>query len=689
MYKVKTLLGVLLCLLAFLSFSSCTKQATADSTKTKKSDDVITVSAKSDTNEIYISKNNKSDMTEICQMDMLTLYFDKENYSVAVYDKTSSFLWRALPSAYKNKKAAVISVNVLVDGVEYTLNSQSDSVAFSSCLYDISENAVSVSYGFKRTLEDGTKISITVPAVYRLKDGVFSVEIDCENLVGDETHSNVVLKSICVLPFFGSYSDGTDGDFILLPSGSGVIVDTSEKADKFKTLSTEVYSAENGNETASIAAFGMKRNNSAFVCLIEDGEEFATISVDKALKSKGYNSIGAKFTITPTDQDEEFLYASNEKYTGKIKLSYRFLSFESADYVSMASAVRELLIRNGSLTESNISSYTEYPFNLKLNFTEEGETVTNFSQCYDLLSSLKAKGFSSINLIISGALKKNAFTLDKKYGSESDFQKIKQYADIQGIKLFSEINAYETEDDFAVNLKDETEAVIKGSAVMDKFDEMIADVMKSEFDAVVVNDAGKYIYSDYTKGGVNLKDSLKETVGVICRSISTFKDLAVSGANLYSLKYARYAVDVSCKSDFDENKYCVSVPFVQSVLHGTIEYSHESINLAEDMVFSMLKCAEYGAVPYFEWHYSDLSYEDEIDMAYYMETITLAQTFYEKMKATFFDLADSRITAHEEIKANVYRTEFDNSTEIYVNYSKKAVTVNGVIIDAQSFLRVN
>lgn len=682
MFKLKTYIYAVLCLTIILCLSGCSANKIADSTLTQIKDKSITVSAKSENNSIYKSNKSTAKMTKICSMDMLTLYFDKENYSVAVYDKTSSYLWRSLPESYNKSKTSVVSVNVIIDGNEYTLSSQSDSVAFSSSLYDIGDTFVSVNYGFKRTLEDSTKISINVPVTFSLKDGVFSAEVDCANLVSDETDKNVILKSISVLPFFGSSAQGNKGDYIVLPDGSGTLLDISEKAKSFKTLKTSVY------DGATIGAFGIKRKNSAFVCLIEQGEEISAISADKALESKGYNAVGASFEITPTLKQDKDIYISNESYKGKIKLSYRFLSYESANYVSMASAVRELLIRNGKLTESNLSSASAYDFNLKLHFKKDGKQVTTLSECYDLLSTLKAKGFDSINLILSGLFKEDSYSLNKS-SEEEMLQKIRQYASVQGVKLIGEAFVYKTQKDFALDIKGEQLQASSQKKLEDNASAVLFKAREANFDGIVVNDAGEYIYSDFTKGSLSLKNDLAEKVSVILRSFSAVQKLMVTKGNLYAVKYASDITEMSFESTFAKRKYCSSIPFVQSVMHGTLQYSHSAINLNEDMTYAVLKSAEYAAVPYFEWYFKDLTQQDEKDNYYYNNSLFAAQSMYEKMKATFYDLSDARITAHEKVKKDVYRTELDNSTEIYVNYSDKTVTVNGVVVDAKSFVRVN
>ena len=100
----------------------------------------------------------------------------------------------------------------------------------------------------------------------------------------------------------------------------------------------------------------------------------------------------------------------------------------------------------------------------------------------------------------------------------------------------------------------------------------------------------------------------------------------------------------------------------------------------------MLKSIEYGAIPHYEWYFTQT---DESDIYHYMTSLSEARLLYENMKNMFSDLRDQRITSHEEVKKNVMHTVYSNGSEIYVNYNDKAVTVGGITIDPSGFLRVN
>ena len=101
-----------------------------------------------------------------------------------------------------------------------------------------------------------------------------------------------------------------------------------------------------------------------------------------------------------------------------------------------------------------------------------------------------------------------------------------------------------------------------------------------------------------------------------------------------------------------------------------------------------LRSVEYGAVPHFEWYYADNSTEESRDEYNYNNSINEAQLYYQRM-SSLSDLRNARITAHEKVRNNVYMTEYEGNTKVYVNYKKTAVTVDGVTIEPRSFVRVN
>ena len=696
MRKIKSIVSLLLCLLAIFCFCSCGGEGKADTVFIRKKDASITVSADVQNKELYYCNKGVKKLQKVCQNGMLEMYFDKDTYSICVYDHSTGKLWRGLPEKFGKERAALILADVLIDGNRYTLDSQSDSVAFSSALYEASEDFVKVDYSFKRTLEDSTKISINIPVVYSLKQGVLSVEIDCANIIGEDMDKDVILESISILPYFGSNQKGGSGDFIFVPDGSGAVIDLSKNPKKFDDISLSVYGGDSaalnsGSVPALLGTFGMK-STAAFVGVIEKGEEIAEINAQKALEKGGFNQVFAKFKITPTSETEKGVYASNFYYQDKIKISYRFLSKE-ADYITMAGVCREMLIRNGMLSGVGAKAHQDYGFNLCVDFTEDEKVVTDISQCSEILLSLKAKGVGRINLVAEGlvSVSDSKVAFSSKLGSQTQYAQLVNGIKVDGGRMFADVALYNSfGKDTALNITGSAIQDVSSAEALEKNANSLMYALKdSDFDSVYINDAGESIYSDFSIKTKSLSTQRKTVVSQLLGALSSFKDVMVNGGNLYSLKYADTVIELPSKASIDGKALCSSVPFIQAVLHGEIQYSQEAINLQKDTVKAMLKTIEYGAIPYYRWHYADLSDEKNQDSSYYMYSINQAQLLYKNAKAILSDLQGSRITAHEKIKKSLYMTQYDDSTKIYVNYGKEAVTVDGVTVDAKSFLRVN
>ncbi len=701
---IKKLTAILLAVLILCSFSACGKKIPA-SVRVKKEGAAVPVSADTNKKSLYLS-GAKNELKLIAKSDMTELYFDSENCTVSVYDTASGKLWSSLPEKDSGEKTSAVALTVLFKGESYTLSSQSDSVGFSSALYEENDNGVTVNYGFKRTLEDGTKINIFLPVSYTLSDGALAVEADCANLYGENHDSGVIVTHIDVLPFFGADTKGKDGDYMLLPDGCGITVGLSENPEKFDEVSLPVY--EGGT---LIGAFGMKKGDSAVAVLIDEGEEISCIKAQKALSKSGYNRVYGSFGITPVKDGEDSVYVCEESYRGKIRLLYRFLSYGNADYVGMAGAVRELLIRYGYLLSETEENKSEYPFNLSLVFQNYvtdskgrnlSQTLTTYSQAQEILDSLKAKGIENINIRLKGVLSDvniNKAEYSKKPGGKRELETLLSYGDGESVTFFTDASLVTSFSDkafssLAVGLDGETltkdnRVFVSADRIGESTNSLLSIMRKGNVRGVCINDASAYLYADFSSEGLYLKNVAADIISRQTASVSASGKLMVDTGNIYGVKYADMIVNLPLSGSLQKRELCTRVPFIQAVLHGLVEYSCEPVNKSENSERAFLKSIEYGAVPYYEWYAADLSTEERADKLNYLNSIAEAQSQYERAAAVFGDLRDARITDHYRVKKNVYYTCYDNSTGVYVNYNSEPVSVNGVTVEGMSFLRVN
>lgn len=625
--------------------------------------------------DLFHSDKKIKDLKKIASSGFLEMYIDESNLCICILDTISGKLWRSLPYSDTGKECANLTADIIIKGKKYTLNSQRDCVALDCASYEAENNSLRISYSFRKTLENGKKLDITIPVSFTLADGTLSVNLDCNNIT-DNSRMDVFISSVSVLPFFGADNKGEKGDFILLPSSSGIILDTHSAVETSDKIILPVYGediAENKAVTSyvPIGAFGMKKGSSAFVCLITQGEELSYINAQKALKDGTPNSVSAQFNITPTLITEDTIYLSKQAYNSSISLNYRFLNGNNADYITMAGACRELLIRQGSLRDIGMDTKNSYPFSFTLisDTAEKGRT-TSKQEAEELITALISKGISNINIILRS--------------ESSDYlAALSEFAQKENLSLSAESNLFTADKKGTLTLSSERSGVdIK--SIRKKADDIISQMRKKNV-GVTLTECGYILPTDYSVTGYTRSENLSD-ISDVCTKLSSHGSLSISKGNIYTVKYADSIINIPQSSPLEENPHCKAVPFLQAVLHGICDYSFTAINLSDDPTTAMLRSIEYGAIPHYEWYFASL---EDGDAYHYMNSLADARLVYENMKNMFSDLRDQRIVSHEEIKENVMLTVYSSGSEIYVNYNNKAVTVSGITLDPMGFMRVN
>ena len=672
MSKLKYILSALLILLTGLLvmfFLSPENKQMNISEKT-----LLTGTAVSD-NKIFFSDKKLGELKKIASSGVLEMYLDESNLCICILDTISGKLWRSLPISDTNENSANLTLDVIIKGRVYTLNSQRDSLALDCAAYEVNDDTLTISYSFRLSLENGKKIDLLIPLNLSLSDGTLRVNVECKNIVNHST-ADVYIRSLGILPYFGADNQGKKGDFILLPSSSGIILDTQSPAESFNEISLPVYGEDTAKNTdvtsyVPIGAFGMKQSNNAFICLIDKGDALACIKAQKALNNGTANRVSAEFEITPTLITDDTIYLSTEAYDGTISLSYRFLGGNNADYITMAGACRELLIRHGRLSDNAENLSDSYPFNLTLisDSAEKGQTTTR-QEAQEMIASLATKGIGNIRIILESENTKNIALL-------SDFAKK------ENLSLALKSNIYSASKNGSLTLSGDKSSL--GIRSVSKKAVSLIDIMRSRSLGICLADAGNILPSDYSIKGYSRSKVLSD-ISDICTMLSSHGSLTVSSANIYTVKFADNIINIPLVSSLEDNQYCKSVPFLQAVLHGICDYSFTALNLSSDSTKAILRSIEYGAVPHYEWYFAQST---ENDPYHYMNSLAEARLVYDNMKNMFSDLRDQRITSHEEVKENVMCTIYSSGSEIYVNYNDTAVSVGGITLDPMGFVRVN
>lgn len=670
-YIIPCLIAGIIAAVVFSSFG-------ADSERISISEKELLVSSDIKSSDIFSCSAKPDKMKKIASSGVLEMYLDEKTLGVCILDTISGKLWRSLPEKDKDKNAANLKVNIIIKGREYTLNSQRDSLYLDCAVYNTSDSGIlTLTYTFRKNLENGRKIDLTVPVRLMLADGALAVKVNCKS-IEDKSTAKVYIKSIEVLPCFGACSKAQEGDYILLPSASGVIMDIYRKTENIPEITLPVYGEDIGKnaETDSfvpIGAFGMKSTDSAFVCLIDSADASSSVKAKKGDGTSVCSRVGAEFEVTASIVKDGSMYLSKTPYEGEFSLSYRFLSGNNADYITMAGACRELLIRQGRLTDGKLSS-GDYPFNISLiGSTEEKGITTTDEQAEELLSSLITKGIGNISIMLSDTEKR-------------DIRELSDFASKNGLSLSLSRSLFSYGKNADLTLSGEINSRGLTISEAEKTSEDIIQFMRKNSAGVLLTDCGRVLPASYSKFTVASRNEMLVKISDICTALSSHGRLSISGANIYALKYADSIINIPETSPLEKYSCCSGVPFLEAVLHGICDYSFTAVNLSPNPVKAMLKTIEYGAVPHYEWYFGQ--YEED-DALHYMSSLSQARLLYENMKKMFSDLRDQRIISHETVKENLTRTVYSSGSEIYVNYSDKAMSSGGIIVDPLSFLRVN
>lgn len=713
-------------------FASCSSGV---KTKTVKSPMINKVQAVYTGDENH--RSSEGNFKSVCKSGLIELLFDEKTMTAAVRDTNSGNLWTTLPTA-SSKQLPSSAVEVELsngDGSLYTLNSQDNALAFGNASFELSENGVSVKYSIAPDAETGKadiasltekQIRVDLTVLYTLKDGSFYVNVSMNTLSLPE---GVYLERIKLLNDFGAYEQGAADDYIFVPDGSGALIMTGIEDAEFKPLTLSVYGEDKalgGNGEKSdclVGAFGMKRGGGAFLCIIEQGDTIADIGAERNSEAS-LNSVGASFRTTDIlsvqgEKNVKTIYGS--EYKNEITLCYRFLSGKSATYSGMATACRENLIRNSVLSTKKVSAESEsLPLVLSVQggyINENGKylALSSYEKAQSLLTLLKAKGVNNVYLRYKG-LHRDANNGSRDFGefksalgSEAEYDALYSYLSSQKFSLFIDTDIltydYDGSSAKAVNggkLSQEPpkKEIPDGLALTSKqsysrisdIENTVEDILYAsenlKADGYALNDMGSYLYSDYSSDFYS-REGAKKEISAQTPVIATAKKLMVDTGNFYAVKSADIITEIPMAPVAGKETAAYrGIPFVQMMLHGISEYSASGMNTSDNLKTAFLKAVEYGCLPSAEWYCT--KYNEALDGKYYYDSnINDIVGFYIKADSILKNLRSARMTSHAEIQDGLFCTEYNNSSKVYVNFTDKPITVNGITVGAEDCIEIS
>lgn len=619
-------------------------------------------------------------------------------------------------------------LSVLLEGIGYT----AEDAAADQQENGLADEAVKASAQF------------TIPLQYSLDGEHLVVSVPGQEL---EFNNAYPLASIQVLKFFGA-ADTTGDGYIFVPDGSGALIHLNSSKPSAEPYNLPVYGDDGTfdvkdviqqNQVTRLPVFGLKKDDHAFVGIIEGGDAVSSIRADVSGRNDSYNSVGSEFKVTSMDfytlssgtKTSSVPMFQKNKLNGDLQLRYGFLSGESADYTGMAGHYRSYLTKKYNLQPLNETENSPFVLEVQGAFRKSKsflgipynstETLTSFDETVTILEELKQAGVPNVDLRLVGWFNDgiNHTSPDEikvvgALGGKKDLQKLMDYTKENGIDLYPDaafLQKYKGDSGSAVFLdrgkakvynynpvtyaKDLTSFshyILSPTKLSKQVDGFMKDYSKLSLSGLSLRDMGNEVNSDFNPDHPVTR---QESLALIQNEMEKLKQgagsLLVNGGNAYSLPYANVIVNAPTRSS-RMNLTDEDVPFYQIALHGYFDLAGAPYNMDDvhNPRLSMLKALETGSNIYYQWFHSPSSTvkDTKFDHLYalnYKDWFDEAVAQYNEVDKILNQVRTETIVGHETPSPGVVQTTFENGTQITINYNDVAVSIDGLTIEPQSY----
>ncbi len=652
----------------------------------------------------YVSDSQKGEsfskaFKEYITTNNVALYLNEKTASVAfVNQSTNDVFCSSSDDAAQSLISATVNV-VLCDekGNSHILNSTDNSVPFGGfSVKEAKANKLKLSFDFYK--EKSKKSLATIPLEFFVEDGVIKSKVD---LSAVSLNDGWCIETISILPGLFSNHKPTGDTFYTIPDGSGAQVSLTANINDDISFDFPVYGSDvtfnDYSQGFNLPCFAYTKNKTLFTVLIEDGDALSTVKLNRFAVKGGdlYNT----FTVTAIGKSNGKM-VKGESYDGTLVQSYNCISDSYLNYNTVASVVRDYLIKNDFLPSQLSNKFTDLPFFVTAVGSENGnknDVYTTFENASEIIALLKSKGVRSVALRFTGGSKNGLNTsasdydkFNKNIGSVESYNSLCKTANSNNSSVWYDVNlSAENSMDMnnGIDVYSDLRACLNKVSFKYIFSSYrrvnnnISDIYKlmSEVNSgnVCVNDLSTYLYTD-VKGNLNRQtalNELKEKTG----SLSVGGGLMLVNPAVYLMKQADAVFSVPETCSLEGDKGVTSVPLIQMVLHGSVCYGTEPVNFSENGTDAILKAVEYGASPSFVFTHKG---SENLDYGLYSSQTAKYYSIAKRM----MPLMDMEITSHERVVSNVYKITYNYSKVVYVNYNPSVVEVNGVLISAKDFL---
>ncbi len=622
------------------------------------------------------------------------------------------------------------------------VNSYSDSVGMEGFAVRKINNGICVTYAFPA-------LEISFDVEYTLNNGYFDATLKLDSI--KENDDGFCVISVNVLPSFGAGNWEAEG-YLFVPDGSGALVTfnngilttTNYKGMVYGDETTTVLEMKKTlTESIRVPVFGTVTDNNALMGVITKGDASSYITALNGHDKCGYNAVSSIFQYRFLQKQRNMfnkkdvnMLAEPDLGTDAYNVRYYMLDGDNADYVGMAAAYRDYLIKEKGLTKKTIDP----KFHVRmLGFYEEAASflgvipytkkvdLTTYDQAAEIAKDLTDAGITSLSMQYLGwtnngvTNKKipDSANPSKVLGGKKAFASLVDYCKQQQVSLYPEVDllTFQKSGNGVRKNKDAARTVF-GKVVLrqqyilsnyvpklgtdvtailspTKLDKVATNYLnslkKQGLTSVNLGNLGDYCYANYHLEDQQNRSLFPQTVENVLKKYNDAGiAVAVSGGNAFTLPYVSLVTDVPvCSSGYD--MFDKDVPFYQAVLHGYVPYTTKPIAQTADPTVTYLAAVESGSeLMYYGMHEEASELFDGEYTHFYGSTWNLWKDKAVKQNQAYYPLqkkvAGLEIVDHRELMENVYQTQYADGTVVAVNYNKTDVTLeNGKTVGALNF----
>ena len=596
----------------------------------------------------------------------------------------------------------------------------------------ISDNA---SYDIETVFIERPHFEVTLELV--IEDGDFVVKVPTGAVKNLSDYFEIV--SFDVLPNFGGADYQYTEGYVVLPDGSGAIMNLDSYQDAYPWYKKavydnnryfDIYNQKEYSMDIEMPIFGMtyKRGGSTpmqgYLGIIEVGEEVSYIN---AQVSDGYtmNESYASFDTIQFNYLKVFgpyaiqtnLFRAATPYQHfTYQVRYKLLDETDSNYYQMSQIYRAYLMDTFDIKQQTTDAKLHLDILGSLSVSdrlfglpyERMTTFTTTDQVDEILSNWDVPVSSSYLGVYNDGVKNdlmNKVSVETSLIGELSLTALLQKHDNLYIAvnlLHAYGNDHGMRDKYGIHdFYGETVDITQYNPATGQFEDEIVTkdyrVVSPRYlmdlttrflttsnqitDRLMLLDIGSEYYVDYRRSdyisGMQANQVLHDSLTLMDQD----NQLIMNNPFMEFLPYTKMITDISRESS-NYGAFTESIPFKQLVFNNLIPFTTRNINheTATDIEFYLLQYIELQAIPKFFVSYQNTVSlkETEYNRYYSIEFINHQEQISEAIayiKQVDTELQSTRIIDHIIISNNVFRTTYDDLTNVYVNYNDYAVTI--------------